>query len=266
MSRAADLSRAGVAVALLAVVPAILIAQAGVRAASLRFSPPFTVVAITTGQLKGAPARLSWSPDGASLYFQTLEGGFGKPDAIRYHYLCSLAGGSVQALPDEPEWASAYWLVKGSQASPDEPPLRIDLKSEQHLERTTSVPRGGDLARGGASGATTADDGVQAAFNSQVVFTNTMLLSGEVVGLFQNSVIVPGLTFGWGPAGSRLIAFAAQKHGRLVVMDEQRRKKIVPGSKDALLPAWSGDGARLAWLQKNGRRTFDLKVVYVSSS
>jgi hypothetical protein len=32
----------------------------------------------------------------------------------------------------------------------------------------------------------------------------------------------------------------------------------VPEVKDALLPAWSMDGARLAWVQKSGRKKYTL--------
>lgn len=49
-------------------------------------------------------------------------------------------------------------------------------------------------------------------------------------------------------------------------MDEQGGKQEVAGSKDAILPAWSADGSRLAWLQKEGRGKFVLQVARVSSS
>jgi hypothetical protein len=32
----------------------------------------------------------------------------------------------------------------------------------------------------------------------------------------------------------------------------------VPGVKDALQPAWSTDGSRIAWVQKSGPRKFTL--------
>ena len=31
-----------------------------------------------------------------------------------------------------------------------------------------------------------------------------------------------------------------------------KRKQSVPGVKDAVLPAWTTDGTRLAWVQKSG--------------
>jgi hypothetical protein len=239
-----------------------------ILAAAVVMSQGSPIADLDMGKLKGEPSRLAWSPDGAELYVQTLEGGFGRPDAKLRHYIFNAATGAREDRQVEPEWASAYWTAKSGQASPDQPALRIELKSEQRREQTTSVPRGGDLARGGTSigTGTSADDGLTAAYNSQSVTVHSMLLKGETVGEFVNSVIVPGLTFGWGPAGSRLIAYAAQKTGRVVVMDDRGGKQEIPGSKDAILPAWSADGRRLAWLQKNGRGKFVLQVARVSTS
>lgn len=251
---------------LMASIPAPF-AQAPVRVDNLRFAELVTLTEIDLEKLKGQPSRLAWSPDGSQLYLQTLEGGFGRPDAKPRHYLFTTAKGAKQDLQGEPDWASEYWTAKSAQASPDDPQLKIELKSEQRTERTTSVPMGGDLARGGASTATgtSANDGVNAAYNSQTIPVHSMLLQGQMVGEFINSVIVPGLTFGWGPKGTKTIAFTARKTGRIVVMDGQGGKQEIDASKDAILPAWSPDGSRLAWLQKDGRRKFLLRVVRVSA-
>jgi hypothetical protein len=91
-----------------------------------------------------------------------------------------------------------------------------------------------------------------------------MFVHGELVGEFVNSVIVPGLTFGWGPRGSKVIAYA-NKSGRVMVMDDKGVKKEVSRTEDAVLPAWSPDATRLAWLQKDGRRKFDLQVARVAA-
>lgn len=260
--------RCPITVALVVTFPAVFAAQEPLRVDSLRFAEPVTLTEIDIEKLKGQPSRLAWSPDGSQVYLQTLEGGFGRPDAKLRHYVFTTANGAKQDLQVEPEWASEYWIAKGGQSSPDGPELKIELKSEQRTERTTSVPMGGDLARGGTTTATgaSANDGVNAAYNSQVIPVHSMLFKGQIVGEFVNSVIVPGLTFGWGPQGTKAIAFAAQKTGRIVVMDEQGGKREVAASKDAILPSWSPDGGRLAWLQKDGRRKFLLQVVRVSTS
>jgi len=261
MSRRSETARI-LAAAVLVAAPALTAAQAPARTADMTLSVPVTLATVDINDVKGTPSRLSWSPDASQLYFQTLEGGFGKPDATLRHYLFSVSTGARTTLDAEPDWAAAYWTAKSWKMSPDPQPLEIELKSERRLERTTSVPRGGDLARGGTSTGmgSSAEEGVKAVNSVQTVHSNSMWLHGQLIGLFENSVIVPGLTFGWGPAGSRLIAFAAQKSGRIVVMDGERRRKNVPQSKDGLLPAWSPDGMRLAWLQKSGRRQFLLQI------
>jgi hypothetical protein len=238
-------------------------AQAPLPVGKLEFSRPADLATLDMGQLKGEPARLAWSPDGSQFYLQSLEA-FGRPDAAAFHYLFDVATGSRTSLAAEPEWAATYWVAKSNQVSPDIPGHKIALESEQKIERTTSVPRGGDLARGGSSTAmgTSAEDAAMAANNRQAIMIHRMKLQGETVGEFE-TFIVPGLTFGWGPEGTQVIAFAARGNGRVTVMDGTGRKQEVGGSKDALLPAWSPDASRLAWLQKDGRRKFVLRVVEV---
>jgi hypothetical protein len=53
--------------------------------------------------------------------------------------------------------------------------------------------------------------------------------------------------FSWGPEASGAIAFV-DSNGRLVLLDQHKHKQTVQGVKDGLLPAWSTDGARLAWV------------------
>jgi dipeptidyl aminopeptidase/acylaminoacyl peptidase len=243
--------------------------QPPLRVDALKFSTPTKVAELDMGKLKGEPSRLAWSPDGSQLYVQTLEGAFGQPSAKLRHYVFTVSDGTKKDLQAEPEWAAQYWTRKSGQASPDDGRLKIELKTERRQQRATSVPMGGDLARGAPTTAetgTSAGDAGAAAYGSQTAIAHVMQLKGTTIGEFINSVIVPGLTFGWGPTGSKAIAFAAEKSGRVVVMDEESGKREVAGSKDAILPAWSPNGARLAWLQKDGRRTFVLQVADVSMS
>jgi len=46
-------------------------------------------------------------------------------------------------------------------------------------------------------------------------------------------------------------------------MDGQARRKIVATIKGASMPAWSSDGARLAFLQKSGRKRYRLMTATV---
>lgn len=255
------------ATAALVALPWIATAQPPIQIARLKLSQPSKIAELDMDKLKGQPSRLAWAADAAQLYVQTMEGNFGQRGQKLHHYAIGVADGSHQELQAEPAWASEYWTAKSGQTSPDGPPFRIDLKSEIRTEKAVSTPMGGDLARGGTSVATGAGagDAASAAYNQQSVPVNTMLLSGAIIGQFVNSVIVPGLTFGWGPKGSRMIAFAEPKSGRVFVMDERGEKLDVPGSKEAILPAWSADGTRIAWLQRDGKKKFTLQVARVES-
>lgn len=254
---------------LLTTLPILVGAQSPLTVGELKISEPATLTELNMDRLRGVPSRLAWSPDGAQLYVQTLEGSFGQGDAKLRHYLFSSSNGAQKEAQAEPEWAAAYWAAKSHQAAPDVPGYKIGLESEVRAERTTSTPMGGDLARGGVSGGTggtSATEAISAANTTQGSTVHVMKLKGETIGEFINSVIVPGLTFGWGPKGTKVIAFAAPKTGRLVVMNDAGLKQEVNGSKEAVLPAWSPDGARLAWLQKQGRKAYLLRIAQVSGT
>jgi hypothetical protein len=47
-------------------------------------------------------------------------------------------------------------------------------------------------------------------------------------------------------------------------MNSRGETRQVKKTKDALLPAWSEDGARLAYLEKAGRDAFALRIVGVT--
>ena len=247
--------------------PAPITAQ-GWKARDLSIADPAVVVTLEGATLTGQPSRLSWSPDGNLLYIQTLEGTFGKPDAKLRHFLVASTGGAPREMPAEPEWAMDYWIAKSDQASPDDPAVRIEVKSEARRERTTSTPQGGDLARGGTSPVSSIgrNDAIDAAFNSQTAYMNTMLLYGRTVGQFDNTVIVPGLTFGWGPVGSKIIAYAEPRKGRITIMDAEADRQEIDGTDEGLLPAWSNDGGRLAWIEKDGRNRIVVRVARVGRS
>ncbi len=266
------MTRTRIAAAVLALAPVALLAQGPLRVANVRVSEPTVIAGLDMDKLKGQPFRLAWSPDGSQLYVQTLEGSFadanaGKPTAKLRHYLfASTPGASKKDLQGPPDWFAAYWTAKNGQTAPGAPSLAIDVKGEQRKQSTTSAPTGGDLAKGGVDGAsgtsagagTSAGDVASAAYASQTQRVNVMVYKGQRIGEFVNSVIVPGLTYGWGPSGTNVIAFAAPKDGKVIIMDDQAKTLEIDGTKDALLPAWSPDGTRLVWLQKDGKKKYQL--------
>ncbi len=250
--------------------PAIRTGQEPLFVADLTVSRPERVAELDMAVLQGEPFRLAWSPDAAQLYVQTLEGTWadantGRSNVRLRHYQFAASDGSRTDLGEPPGWFLEYWTSKAGRHAPGVQALAIRLDEDRQKKTTTAVPMGGELAKGGTSGLSNpVGDAGTAAYNTQWVPVNTMVYKGEKIGQFVNSVIVPGLTYGWGPTGTNILAFAAVESGRVTIVDANGKKRTVQGSKDALLPAWSPDATRLAWLQKEGRRTYHLYIAAVS--
>jgi hypothetical protein len=220
---------------------------------------------IDAGRLKGEPTRLAWSPDGASLYLLMLERK--RDGATPHHYVMSAADGVPKKADAAPEWVEKYWAWKSGQAAPGQADFKIELIQEQRTERATAAPMGGDLARGGATSGsggqgTSLGAATAAVAQSQQVSVITLKLRGEVIGEFINGPLVPGLTYSWSPSSLGVIAYA-DKGGKLVLMDRDGATAHVADTNAALLPAWSDDGNRLAFLEKDGRRKYKLQIADV---
>ena len=230
-------------------------------------SPAPPVADIDMRQLKGALVRqLAWSPDQTELYLQTYDANRDASVKVTYHYVIAALDGARRQVEVPPGWAVAYHQWKSAQASPDDALWKIDVSSERKIQSATSIPMGGDLARGGsvdASGGISAHTVTAAMAQSDNINVYTMRLGNEVVGEWTNNPIVPGLTFGWAPRGHTLIAFA-DKAGQLAVMDRAGQAVRVAGTQKVTLPAWSHDGTHLAFLQQKDRHTYTLIVASVS--
>jgi hypothetical protein len=252
---------------------AILLMTAGlpsIDASKLTFSKPATIVEVDMNKLKGDLFRVAWAPDAQQLYLQTVERDRSGRVTDTHHYMLPLDGHAPARADQEPAWAAEYWNWKSAQAAPGLPALKIEVEEQQKRITGTATPMGGELARGGLEGGGAMDPvgaggaagAMSATMQAQTAHYYTLRLKGEVIGEFVNSPAVPGLTFGWAPATRGLIAYANQE-GRLVVMDEHGQKQQVPESRAALLPAWSPDGARLAYFERTGKRKALLQVVEV---
>jgi len=184
-----------------------------------------------------------------------------------FHFLIQLDSGKPRRVDVQPDWAVAYWAWKSAQTAPGEASLKIEVSEEKRRENAIAVPFGGDYARGGGTSDPTANLSTEAAMEAARGMRNynayTMRLKDQVVGEWINHPIVPGQTFGWGPKGSGLIAFAELKSGRLILLDRNGGTQKVADTKNVVLPAWTEDGNRLAYLEATGRGRYALVVATI---
>ena len=233
-----------------------------VDASGVRVGAPATVAELDLGKLKGELRQIGWSRDGSELYVQTVEG---DPASQKLrHYIVPLEGGAPKAIEQAPEWATDYWGFKSDRFAPGLRSLMIDFEQKQEKTKIgTGTGRPGDAAAGPASAGVPVD--IEKTSEGQYQNYARLTFMGETIGEFVNQVPIPGLTFSWGPVGSGAMAYTDREAGHLMVIDQHKHKQTIAGVKDALLPAWSTDGTRLAWVRKSGRRKYTLVWAAVST-
>jgi dipeptidyl aminopeptidase/acylaminoacyl peptidase len=241
-----------------------LAAAPAAQATHVSVAAPTAVVELDMGKLKGEPWRLAWSPDAREMYVQTVErDGHGAIKSTK-HYLIALDSKSVKSADQEPAWASKYWLWKSGQVSPGAPAFKIRVEQRQESVRSTATPTGGDLARGGTADPTAGSslsDVAAAANQTQLLGIYALKLGDVTIGEWVNEPVVTGVNFGWAPAPERLLVFTKRDgSGPLTLVDDQGHKQEVPGTKGATFPAFSADGAQLAWLARKDKKHFDLTI------
>ncbi|HMF97326.1 MAG TPA: hypothetical protein VKE96_23665 [Vicinamibacterales bacterium] len=227
-----------------------MLVDPAIDVSALTVSAPAEVCTVDLDALKGDLRGLSWSPDGRSLHLQTVE-----DRTIAHDFIISLDDRELSVAFGAPEWAATYWARKSSFTAPGLPALRMEVTETNR--RTRPAPFAGGFANGGAQ--TPDPTNPVDAYEAEVM----LRLLGIEIGNWVNGAPMAGETFGWGPTGSGALAFVDHP-GRLYLMDRQRHKRAIARVTGATLPAWSDDGARIAYLEKAGRRRFTLKVVDVN--
>ena len=61
-------------------------------------------------------------------------------------------------------------------------------------------------------------------------------------------------SYGWGPQGSNVIAYAEPDNRQLMVMDKSGAKQKISDTRGVYSPAFSNDGKRLAWLELRNKK------------
>jgi hypothetical protein len=235
-------------------------------ARQVNLANPQVIATLDSSRMKGDFVRLAWAPDGSEFYIQTVERDRRGVPKFARHYLISATEKAFKGIDGEPPWAPEYWQWKSARASPAAPAFSIEVHERNETKRAVSTPTGGALARGGPvdpSAGTTVFDAAAAADVSQRVKIFSLELKGETIGEWTNEVVVPGINFSWAPAPLELIVFAKRDGGPLTVLDGAGRKHELTGARAAMLPAWSDDGKRLAWLERKDRKQYALIVADV---
>jgi hypothetical protein len=236
---------------------------APIDVATLKISAPAIVAELDLGALKGELRQVGWSPDGDEFYVLTVDGN--GPSERSRHYIVTAAGGTPKSVDAAPEWAKAYWSVKSDRFAPGIGSLMIgfEQKSEK-MKFGTGSGRPGEAVSASPGSNPSVPVDIEKTTEGQYQNFARLTLLGETISEFVNQMPIPGLMFSWGPSGSGAIAYTDRESGHLMLLDQHKHKQTVSGVKDALLPAWSTDGARLAWVRKSGRKKYTLVWAEVS--
>lgn len=237
-------------------------AQEPSRLERLTISEPETVLEIDGRQLKGVPTRLAWAPDGSTLYVRVSQ--FDRwANEKASHAIVGLDGRTLSPANGEPPWAFRYWGWKSAPSSPADPKWRLSFDAREEQVRTTNVPMGGDIGGFMSDAGAGYDELAQKAIlaNQKTRFERLML-NGRVIDETVNTSLVPGRRFGWSPP-SRAIIAVADRDGRLVLIARDGRTRTINGTRNVLLPAWSEDGTRIAFIERVKGDRYALRIVAV---
>ncbi|HMD35087.1 MAG TPA: hypothetical protein VKH42_08970 [Vicinamibacterales bacterium] len=234
---------------------------ATINVSKVHVGPAVAVADLDLGKLKGELRQLGWAPNALEVYVETAESD--PPSEKLHHFVVSVLGGAVQPVDTRPDWAEAYWSYKSDRRAPGYDSIEIDVRFEQTTQKvgTGSARPGTQAMTGPAAGPAFTEDASMAGEGQKLPVVRFVLF-GETVSEFKNERPIPGLLFSWGPRGTGAIAFI-DTDGRLTLLDKEKHTQRVPNAKDATLPAWTADGAHLAWLHKTAKKKYTLMVAPV---
>jgi hypothetical protein len=219
---------------------------------------PKTIAEFEMSELKGVIRKLAWNPDGTTLYLETAELDQQAQPKTVHGYLIDAGSGKLSKAKDVPAWATAYWEWKSWKSAPGDDDFLIDLSTEERKRSAVGIPMAGDYARGGSGGdpntGVTMDAAMAAVQQSQFGTVHMMKLKGQTIGEWINLPIVPGQSFGWGPKGTNVIAYAEVNNRQLMLMDKSGTKTKIDDTRGVFSPSWSDDGRRLAWVEVRGKK------------
>ncbi|RPJ68912.1 MAG: hypothetical protein EHM24_20110, partial [Acidobacteria bacterium] len=208
------------------------------NAAAAAVSAPATLAQFDGGKLKGEPAGLAWSADGAQFYLRTAEYDRWRNERA-HHYVVAATGGVPTPILEAPAWALAYWAWKSGFVAPGSPDLRLETDVQQRIATAVGSVSDGGLSQSRADPNRSQVESDMA--SAQKVNTITVTFKGQLLMKLENEALLPGVRYGWAPAGVSALAYSDGKR-RLVLVDRAGRTLEVPGATDVLLPAWSPDG------------------------
>jgi hypothetical protein len=222
---------------------------------------PVVWAEIDTDRLKGRPAQLAWSDDRSELYLEVVEGD--SRTTLKFHHYLVRKGEAPKAVDGRPKWAEAYWKWKSAKSFFGDPSLTIQIDTQQRiLDNLNGTAANKTVYLTDSPNGVSGQALLMAEQTGGTQVVNMLRLHGQVIGEFKNEMIVPGYTFSWAPEELRLIAYRSSS-GRLAIMNDSGRTEASAVTRDVLLPAWSDDGAAIAYLERLKGKKFALQVVEI---